>query len=45
MQRKRINYSAFSLCWEVWDKQRKEVVGYFKTKREAELCASQLELF
>jgi hypothetical protein len=35
----------FTNQWIVWDRSRKETIGWFATKREAEYCAAQLELF
>lgn len=43
--RKVVNWCKYSRNWIVWDRQRREVVGYFTTKHEAELCASQCEMF
>ena len=45
MTRKKVNFCNYANQWIVWDNVRREVVGYFQTKREADFCASQLELF
>ncbi len=45
MIRKRVNFCFYANNWAVWDMQRKQVVGYFLHKHDAELCAAQCELF
>jgi len=45
MTRKKVNFCIYAKNWIVWDNVRREVVGYFQTKREADFCAAQLELF
>jgi hypothetical protein len=47
--RKIVRYCYFANSWTVWDRQRREVVGYYaptpKGRREAMYWAAQGELF
>jgi hypothetical protein len=45
MGRKVVNFCHFTKSWIVWDRARREVIGYYATKHEANNAAVQLELF
>lgn len=45
MPRKIVNWCRLRQFYFVWDRQLMVERGWFFNKREADLCASQLELF